>query len=525
MNENDMIACDACSDHIDSDDAHVTYDDRHICSDCVRVCERCDMVGEEMDDWNIVNGHELWCQLCTENHAYYCDGCNEYGTDYVTYTSDSGLSYCDGCDGHLTHCEECDEYYEGTCDYHDMSDEVHNYSYRPDPVFHTTSDSERLFFGFELEMEFNGSSVLREAAQYASHKLEGSAYLKEDGSLDTGFELVTHPMSFDYLMTEADDLWNVVEELNKTYGARSYNTSTCGFHIHISRSGFNGGAHMHRFLNLVYSNEFLFSKLAGRKSDRWAKFDDVRQVRNVLVENEDGSTSWKRVDLGRSFKDKLQVGRETDRYSAVNTQNRETLELRIFKGTLSQTALAAHIQLAHAAVEYTRTLSVLDIRNGALSAENFIGYILSKDYYNDLVQRIEHKQLVTVYMPMSKPVPDVPADEVDRLIRRSDELERAEYERRQAEWEAQRARQREEMQRALDMALEREQANESFTAEYITAPATDTLSYAPRMDSPRLTTSMIREAAEQLRAEIRQTQATGGTINQDGSVTFHRVQE
>jgi hypothetical protein len=212
------------------------------------------------------------------------------------------------------------------------------------------------------------------------------AYLKNDGSLNCGFEIVTHPMSHDYYMNEADVLWDTLEELRTKYDMKSWATRTCGLHIHISRTGFNGGAHMHRFLNLVYSNQAFYELLAGRSSSQWSKFDDV----DTAVPNghdEAGYTQWKRV---RSFKNKIDSGRNTDRYSAVNTQNRATLEMRIFKGTINSGKVKSQINLAHASVEYTRTLTVKDVRDGALKAEQFAQYIMAHaDIYPELVARLD----------------------------------------------------------------------------------------------------------------------------------------
>jgi hypothetical protein len=267
-------------------------------------------------------------------------------------------------------------------------------------------------------MEFSGYSDRRYAAEYASTALQGSAYLKEDGSLDTGFELVTNPMSFDYLMNEADDLWKVIEQLKNRFTARSYNTSTCGFHIHVSRTGFNGGSHMHRFLNLIYSNEFLFSKLAGRKSERWAKFDDVNGEQVEWERDKNGNRTGRyKIIRGRQFKRKLDGS--SDRYSAVNTLNEATLELRIFKGTMSKTALLAHIQLAHASVEYTRGLSVADVRNDALHADNFIRYIQDHaEIYPDLLQRLESKELIGAVYLKREPIAMITEGVDERMAER-----------------------------------------------------------------------------------------------------------
>jgi hypothetical protein len=229
-------------------------------------------------------------------------------------------------------------------------------------------------------MEARNASELSEASEYAFRLERGElAYLKSDGSLNQGMELVTHPMSYGFYSEYAEELWNTIEKLRTTHNMRSGDTSTCGIHIHISRTGFSGGAHMHRFLNLVYSNEKLFSKLAGRHSDRWAKFNDVTRWDN------DGN-------FHKSFKSKLENGSNSDRYSAVNTQNQHTLEMRIFKGSMLKDTIMAHLGLAHASVEYTRGLSVRDISNGALNAENLITYLREHaDIYQATMERLERR--------------------------------------------------------------------------------------------------------------------------------------
>jgi hypothetical protein len=242
-----------------------------------------------------------------------------------------------------------------------------------------------LFFGIEIEMEVGNS--YENAAEYA-HQLEGMdlAYLKQDGSLDYGFELVTHPMSHDFYKNEADDLFRVIEGLRTQYRVKSWDTRTCGLHIHISRTGFNGGAHMHRFLNLIYSNQALYEALAGRSSERWAKFDDVDAVKESGERDELGLRRYVKY---RSFKDKIDNGRRSDRYSAVNAQNRETLEMRIFRGTVKGDTIKAQLDLAHASVEYTRVMSVQQVRDGALSADSFMTYIESlPELYSHLNERM-----------------------------------------------------------------------------------------------------------------------------------------
>jgi hypothetical protein len=222
------------------------------------------------------------------------------------------------------------------------------------------------------------------------------AYLKHDGSLNNGFEIVTHPMSHSFFKNEAQDLWLTLEELrsNDLYKVKSWDTKTCGLHIHISRTGFNGGAHMHRFLNLVYSNPDFYSTLAGRTSDQWAKFTDINQ--REYARNSDGDripdldNGGYQIISKRTFAHKLSAERNSDRYSAVNTNNRETLEMRIFRGSVNGDTIKAQIDLAHASVEYTRTLTVQDVREGALSADNLMWYVFQNEtLYPELTARID----------------------------------------------------------------------------------------------------------------------------------------
>jgi hypothetical protein len=394
--------CSVCDTESNVDDLCTTEYDSKVCNDCVQICNRCDSVGTVDDCFHTVDGDYIWCEACTDRRAYWCDSCEEYNSNGTSHIADRGEYWCSGCADYSAYwCEDCDEYNADGCDR--CSDDtdgngqriIHDYSYRPDAIFHSTKSDERLFFGLEIEVEASESKA--DSALHA-YQLEGAdlAYLKNDGSLDHGFEIVTHPMSHDFFKNEADQLWSVLEDLRSKSGMRvkSWDTRTCGLHIHISRTGFNGGAHMHRFLNLVYSNPEFYSALAGRQSDQWAKFTDIN-VREYERNSEgdripDTFNGGYKIVSKRTFAHKLSGNRGSDRYSAVNTNNRETLEMRIFRGTVNGNTIKAQLDLAHASVEYTRNLTVQDVRNGALSADNFMWYIFQNEaLYPELVARID----------------------------------------------------------------------------------------------------------------------------------------
>jgi hypothetical protein len=389
--------CVVCSTDIEGDDVFFTTDGHAepVCADCKLICERCDNVGTVNDDHHDVNG-DIWCDSCTQNRAYWCESCQEYNAYGTSYIVDRQESWCEGCTNDAYWCDDCDEWNADGCD--SCSDAngnriVHDYNYRPDAIFHSTDKNERLFFGIEIEVEAGKNYEL---ASMRAHQLEGIdlAYLKSDGSLNHGFEIVTHPMSHDFFKNEAQELWNTLEELRTQdpYKVRAWDTNTCGLHIHISRTGFSSGSHMHRFLNLVYSNQDFYEKLAGRSSEQWAKFSDImvndyaRDRHGNIIEDDHG---FARTVTTRTFKRKLGY-RGSDRYSAVNTNNSETLEMRIFRGSVNSETIKAQLDLAHASVEYTRTINANDVINGALTTDSFMWYIFQhEELYPHLVSRID----------------------------------------------------------------------------------------------------------------------------------------
>ena len=397
VDEEATIECAVCETDTNVDDAVTTVDNEQVCTDCCRICERCDAIHSENDEFGVVDGDCMWCMDCVNNAAYYCDNCENHSSGSTSRLRDRRENWCYDCLDSAYFCEGCDGYYADGCDngcdsdYDDSTRTIHDYSYRPDAIFHSTDKGERLYFGIEIEVEAGTKRI--EAAEYAN-QLEGLelAYLKHDGSLNCGFEVVTHPMSHDFYKNEAQDFWRVIEGLRSHYKVKSWDTKTCGLHIHVSRTGFDGGPHMHRFLNLIYSNQELYEALAGRSSDQWAKFSDIIRrdyARDIVGNRVVDEYNDYILKTTRSFMRKLNSDYSSDRYSAVNTLNRETLEIRIFRGTVNGDTIKAHLDLAHASVEYTRVMSVPQVRDGALSPSNFVTYIKANEaLYPELVARL-----------------------------------------------------------------------------------------------------------------------------------------
>jgi hypothetical protein len=293
-----------------------------------------------------------------------CDACDDkQHVDNMQRFNDG--TYCEYCyDNNVYHCDDCNEqYWDG--DGHDCEPEegvIHNYSYRPSPYFFGKG---QYYLGFELEVEARNESRYA-GAEIAQDTLGSHAYMKDDGSLSDGFEIVTHPHTLQAYQTDFD--WEFTSKL-KREGFRSWNTDTCGLHVHVSRTAFGTGespwgrsdrdqiilkrqAHELRFMKLIYDNQRQVERIAGRAGNHYATFQD----KGKLVP-------------------KVKFGNQSSgRYSAINTENDATLEVRVFKGSLRKERVLSALEFVTASVEYTRNLKVT-AKNQALSWLRFTAYV------------------------------------------------------------------------------------------------------------------------------------------------------
>ncbi len=148
--------CTVCTSELD--DVIKTRYDVMVCNDCVVICRRCDDILSTNDEFNDVEG-DTWCQSCTSDSAHWCDMCENYFTGYTYGADDTSDCMCERCyENNTTYCEDCDATYVNGCEYnHDDEADgrvIHDYSYRPDPIFHSSEDEQtRLYFGIEVETE------------------------------------------------------------------------------------------------------------------------------------------------------------------------------------------------------------------------------------------------------------------------------------------------------------------------------------------------------------------------------------
>lgn len=201
----------------------------------VIYCAHC---GERIDDedYDTING-QIWCDACIDENTVTCDRCGERIL-YHNAVQDDDTTLCQSCyDDYYHTCEGCgriihadytnwhnDYSYRDRC-IEEFNNDIAEYSYKPEPIFYGDG---RRFFGVELEIDHGGKDddnarILKEITNRENEHV----YIKSDGSLDDGMEIVTHPMSIDY---HKQFCWNEIMEKAVYLGYRSHQTSTCGLH-------------------------------------------------------------------------------------------------------------------------------------------------------------------------------------------------------------------------------------------------------------------------------------------------------
>lgn len=387
-----------------------------VCSNhYMASCENCGdeaMISHQNHD--LVRGYGNLCESCAEDYST-CADCGDWQhTDDLEYLEHEDSSYCSGCVG----CHYQDDDSDEDC----RHPNIHSHGYEPFLVFrmdpekdkmlakwpvpiHKTEEemvfrrniiydfptfvketaarsgasddyktemrdrwyskmvkngshtscgifverSFNIFCGMELEVEAPHQPAFNTTVEYLTKHYGDEAfnqilYLKYDGSLsDVGYEICFHPFTLNaFKKFVPESLFSYL----RSQGVRSWNTENCGLHIHINRGSFDGESHMFKFTQFINNNSSNNFAVAGRNS-HWAKYpsNDSSESRQVMkmIKRERGSM---------------------DRYMAVNLNNADTIEVRIFKGSLRYERVLATMEYMNAIAEYTKNISVRQIWEG-----------------------------------------------------------------------------------------------------------------------------------------------------------------
>ncbi len=294
-------------------------------------------------------GEDMLCGSCADELTTVCDECGErFYTDSDDNCSTDTLNLCSRCfNRNYTTCERCgrvihndDAHYSecldqdlcAECYYNEDTREfIHEYGYKPEPAFHGRGPR---FLGVELEID--GGGMDEDNAKYIlniANRKANNLYIKKDGSLNCGMELVTHPMTPCYHMKKMP--WGEILKKARSMGYTSHMANTCGLHVHISRSAFGCNyfeqeaaiARLIFFVERFWPEMLRFSRRTQEQLNHWAARYGAKLTPTDQLKHAKNSSAG--------------------RYAAVNLQNYDTVEIRIFRGTLKLNTLLATLQMVN----------------------------------------------------------------------------------------------------------------------------------------------------------------------------------
>lgn len=306
------------------------------------VCEKCFTnnyreCGECHDHFNrhelLGHGERSYCRPCFNKSYQQCTHCqavNPKGSITRKIRGDQVV------------CEECFSFYGP----------IEVYEKKPELAFHGMPPH---YYGIELECELKNARK-NERGSKAQEVLDlfqkQFLVLKEDGSIKCGFEMCSQPAS----AMEHKRLWNPFFD-KLPANIISFNTSNCGLHIHCSKKPLSllTIAKIVVFVNDDKNQPFV-ELIAGRKANTYATYQKKGHTEALRTNN-----------IG---------GRGSTRYEAVNLVNQDTIEFRIFKGTLKRESFYKAIEFCDALIKFCSTAvhGISYCRN----KENFIDFVVKK---------------------------------------------------------------------------------------------------------------------------------------------------
>ena len=423
--ETDARVCDVCGCAEGDSVELFMLGDELLCEDCAHDAgwERCEDCGEWVYHTCMISvdagtaDEKLVCQSCIRDTRRYfqCDSCGEYYT-HRYYAGRVAGSYpseyiCECCSEDYYTCYDCgdlvrsddahydeyeERYYCGACwEEHEDDEEryIHDYSYKPDPYFFYTDEEGRprstysytgtqLTFGLELEVDMGYDRAGCAKAVYDTY--DDLVYMKSDSSVD--FEIVTHPCTLDYHRRHFG--WSGLCCIPPRYGYKSHDAHTCGLHIHVGRAqlGRNYAEQEDttaKIILLMYRHwDALawFSRRSSIQLDRWASKPgpyfgygvSEAQLKGIALDCVEGN-----------------------RYYALNTCNSNTVEFRLWNGSLQPKTVLATIEMTSNICRYAMSASFREV------CESKWTDLTSVERYPELDEYLEERGLLTdnVYTP------------------------------------------------------------------------------------------------------------------------------
>lgn len=357
--------CPNCSGEFDADDGYEIAGEAH-CPDCVVHCEECstayldgaDEIGaaivgrryryhavERNRTQVLCDDCAFTCADCSDRCANSNDHCANASDDRVCESCGENYYYCEDC-GCILHGDDIETYHDSVycrscCPSDDYEDDklIKSYEYKPTPTF-LRADGQKVntglpYFGIELEVDGGGEDD--SSVEECGLSSDDAFYCKHDGSLIDGFEIVSHPATYEWWSAHTLPFMPKLKRM----GYKSYDAGTCGMHIHVSRKYMTKGE-IFKLAKFFRNNPDFILAVSRRSSD------NLRQWAKIAGDSTAGMVHKARYGGG-------------DRYEALNLSASKTIEFRLFRGTLDIPAFRRNLAFTYSLCVFVKENGIGDM--------------------------------------------------------------------------------------------------------------------------------------------------------------------
>ena len=329
------ITCSCCGAAVPPDDI-VYVGDQPVCTDCAEdetfVCDHCAF--RFWNDENAGGSRFNLCESCRDEYYVACSECGRLLHNSEAYYADSDE------EGEVPCCESCYQRKVGGA--------LHSYSYKPAPVFYGGGP---LYLGVELEVDGAGKSAsnAREILNVMNRRAE-YVYIKTDGSLDDGLEVVTHPCTLEEHLKYLP--WKDGIDAIRSMHYCSHNAGTCGLHVHVNRDGLG---------HSCAAQDETIGKILYLFERFWQEV--LRFSRRTESQMNHWAARYGYKNSGKEILDHAKYDSGNGRYACINLTNYDTIEFRAFRGTLKYNTLIATLQFVERICKVALSLSEEEIQS------------------------------------------------------------------------------------------------------------------------------------------------------------------
>ena len=348
----------------------------------------------------------------TTDDVFFCSFCQEYHSLEHTdkHVLDDGNVVCDRVmKTKVCKCRVCNKTflqiydpYEKMC--RQCVEDARKYRikrYHDNPILDFYNENGKTldlnnedFYGLELEVDRGGED--NDMSKDVIKLLQERVYTMHDGSLNNGFEIITHPHTEKALMNLN---WKETFKWLIHKGYRSHDISTCGLHLHINRSVFKNEDSLAKMLYFYEKNFDEIIKVSRRelsRANRWA---------GRYCHYSDDVTLDKMHEILEDYDSR---GEHDSRYKCVNLQKRHTVEIRIMRGTLNYNSFMACLDFMITVAKNSNKVrdidnweewleGINDNTKNYLSARRAFGYppeeqVIEDDCYNMTKEEIKNME-------------------------------------------------------------------------------------------------------------------------------------